>query len=113
MTRRILRDIRIEKIAAVDKPCQQGAIVAIMKRAPSKKELSKMTESEIADLEKRVDEAIAEVDAALGKAAKPANTADDDPDNLEAAGNGNNGNGDGDEEDDDDLEKLGPSDQRP
>ncbi len=32
--RRILQELRLDKIAAVDKPCQEGAVMAIMKRAP-------------------------------------------------------------------------------
>lgn len=34
-TRRILRSIRLDKIAAVDLPCQEHATVAIVKRAPA------------------------------------------------------------------------------
>jgi hypothetical protein len=34
VTRRILRSIRLDKIAAVDLPCQEHATVAIVKRAP-------------------------------------------------------------------------------
>lgn len=34
MTKRILQTIKLDKIAAVDNPCQEGAIVSIMKRAP-------------------------------------------------------------------------------
>lgn len=33
MTRRILRDLRIDKVAAVDRPCQEHASADIMKRA--------------------------------------------------------------------------------
>jgi hypothetical protein len=33
MTRRILQAIQLDKIAAVDRPCQEGAVVTIMKRA--------------------------------------------------------------------------------
>lgn len=36
MTKRILRDIRLDKIAAVDKPCQEHAKVTIMKRQVTK-----------------------------------------------------------------------------
>jgi hypothetical protein len=36
MTRRILQQIEISKIAAVDRPCQEGAVAAILKRAPTK-----------------------------------------------------------------------------
>lgn len=39
MARRILRSIQLDKIAAVDRPCQEGAVVAILKRAPEEKEL--------------------------------------------------------------------------
>lgn len=35
MPKRVLHRIRLDKIAAVDKPCQQHATVAIMKRAPA------------------------------------------------------------------------------
>jgi hypothetical protein len=100
MTRRILRNIKIDKISAVDAPCQQGAIVAIMKRQP--KEFADMTNEEISDLEKRVDQCLEEVNAALGKA-KPANNSVDE---YELDGNG----GDAEDEEDDGLPigKLAP-----
>lgn len=36
MARRILRELKLDKIAAVDRPCQEGATMTIMKRAPEK-----------------------------------------------------------------------------
>lgn len=34
-TKRILHEIRLDRIAAVDRPCQQPALATIMKRAPA------------------------------------------------------------------------------
>jgi hypothetical protein len=60
MTKRVLKQIRLDKIAAVDRPCQEGAVAAILKRAPTKEgNMSKLSNEE---LEKRVDELIAEID---------------------------------------------------
>lgn len=36
MAKRILRELKLDKIAAVDRPCQEGATMTIMKRAPEK-----------------------------------------------------------------------------
>ena len=33
--KRILHEIRLDRIAAVDRPCQQPAVATIMKRAPA------------------------------------------------------------------------------
>ncbi len=46
MTKRILHRIRLDKIAAVDQPCQQHATVAIIKRAPKQVDLQKVTFNE-------------------------------------------------------------------
>jgi hypothetical protein len=43
MARRILRRIRLDKIAAVDDPCQQYATVGIVKRAPTATAIAKAT----------------------------------------------------------------------
>src|SRR5205085_1517013 len=52
--RRMLKEIRLERIAAVDRPCQQGAVVSILKRAPDE-EIEKSADDErILNLQKRV-----------------------------------------------------------
>jgi hypothetical protein len=45
MTRRILTDFVIDKIAAVDRPCQEGATVSIIKRAFSDKKREDLAET--------------------------------------------------------------------
>src|SRR6478672_8756160 len=63
MTRRILQQIEISKIAAVDRPCQEGAVAAILKRAPTKEaNMTKLSDLSDADLEKRIDRMIEELD---------------------------------------------------
>lgn len=52
--KRILRDFRLDKIAAVDNPCQEGARVAIIKRKDDDM-------NEIEKLKKEHDEAIAKI----------------------------------------------------
>lgn len=47
--KRILRRIRLDKIAAVDSPCQQHATVAIIKRAPTLAPIAKATFKEALD----------------------------------------------------------------
>lgn len=46
MTRRILREIQLDKIAAVDFPCQEHALVTIMKRDP---DVGKIRKTHLAD----------------------------------------------------------------
>lgn len=46
MTRRILREIQLDKIAAVDFPCQEHALVTIMKRDP---DAGKIRKTHLAD----------------------------------------------------------------
>jgi hypothetical protein len=55
MTRRILKDIRVERIAAVDRPCQQLAIARIMKSRPRKQERKMKIEAMIAKAEQLLE----------------------------------------------------------
>lgn len=54
MARRILRDIKLDKIAAVDRPCQEGAVVAILKRAPEDEGIEKVEDDRLRDLQSRI-----------------------------------------------------------
>jgi hypothetical protein len=46
MPKRVLKEIRLDRIAAVDRPCQQHATVAIIKRAPDPQAIAKATFAE-------------------------------------------------------------------
>lgn len=63
--KRILREFQLDKIAAVDHPCQEHAVVTIMKRAQQPKDLTKFA-PQFADLQKRMD-ALADKAKALPK----------------------------------------------
>jgi hypothetical protein len=52
MARRILKEIRLDRIAAVDRPCQEGAVVTILKRAAD--EADEAFAKRIADLGKNL-----------------------------------------------------------
>lgn len=54
MTKRIFRDLSLDKIAAVDRPCQEPALMAIMKRAPADepRSISKIAKALCTDLAK-------------------------------------------------------------
>jgi hypothetical protein len=63
MTKRVLKQIRLDKIAAVDRPCQEHAVVSILKRAPEKEgNMSKFSRLTNTELEKRIDQMILEID---------------------------------------------------
>lgn len=53
MKRRILEDLKITEISGVDRPCQEGAIVTLMKRAPDPK--TDTLSARLAKLKKQVD----------------------------------------------------------
>jgi len=50
--RRILEAIQIDKIAAVDRPCQEGATVTLMKRAPDDEDLDDDADLDYGAIEK-------------------------------------------------------------
>jgi hypothetical protein len=56
MARRILNSIQLDKIAAVDRPCQEHAVVAILKRALDGSDADVSTAVEDALMDKRVEE---------------------------------------------------------
>jgi hypothetical protein len=60
---RTLDKIRIDRIAAVDRPCNQHAIAAIVKHAPTE---ANMHPGKLAALEAEVDTLLAKLDRALG-----------------------------------------------
>lgn len=54
MKRRILEDLKITEISGVDRPCQEGAIVTLMKRAPDSSKTGELS-ARIAKLKKQLD----------------------------------------------------------
>src|SRR4051794_4523271 len=51
--RRILEKLKILEVSGVDKPAQEGALVALLKRQNSKQETEKMTDAELLEIEVR------------------------------------------------------------
>lgn len=72
--RRVLTELRLDKIAAVDRPCQEGATVAIIKRASDQDEpgIKKETSMTKEEMEAAIAKAKADNEAATKKAVEDA-----------------------------------------
>lgn len=59
--RRVLQSLQLDRIAAVDRPCQEGAVASIIKRDPT----VERTSMNYSALESQVDDLIAKIDSEL------------------------------------------------
>jgi len=89
--RRVLRDFHLDKISCVDKPCQEMALVTLLKRAPRDKEDTPMPKSST----------LSELEEQLRALEKRIKALDDDSNNGDDEDDENDGDNDDDENEDD------------
>jgi hypothetical protein len=105
---RILKDIKIDRIAAVDKPAQEHALARIIKNANPPAKETEMNVAELEKLEAQIDSVLRKVDAQLGKVRHTVTVDSDygDDDTVDDHWSSAAEDGDDDEDHEEDLEKA-------